>query len=230
MYKTPAESAEFARALVKAIAPQADRDVLVCPPFTSLAPVADALAGSTVLLGAQNMGYEDEGPFTGEISAPMLKETGARYVILGHSERRNVFGENDELINKKMHKALSAGLIPILCVGEQLAEREDNRTFTVVERQLTGGLRNIAPNTGDIVIAYEPVWAIGTGRNASPEQAQEVHAFIRKQLKQDSRILYGGSVKPENVDTLMAQEDIDGALVGGASLKIDSFVRIINYK
>jgi len=237
MYKTPKESVEFIKGLKESIKTYSDRDILVCPPFTSLFSVSEILKEASIKLGAQNVFFEDEGAFTGEISPKMLKEIGVEYVICGHSERRNIFGETDEIINKKVKKTVSTGMTAILCVGEKLKEREQGETFNVIKRQVERCLEGIKETEG-IVIAYEPVWAIGTGKNATPEQAEEVHSFIRgiiekhygKNSAEDIIILYGGSVKPENIDSLMAQKDIDGALVGGASLKLDSFLRIVNYR
>jgi len=211
-------------------------DVIVCPPFTSLSEASKLLNRSVIKLGAQNMHFEDNGAFTGEISASMLKSVGCEYVILGHSERRHIFGESDEVINKKIKKALSAGLKPIFCVGELLEERENGTTNDVVKRQVLKGLEGISANEmKNIMVAYEPVWAIGTGKTASPAQAQEVHEFIRDlieidyslEVANDLVIQYGGSVKPENANELISQKDIDGALVGGACLKADSFLGII---
>jgi len=211
-------------------------DVIVCPPFTSLSEASKLLNRSVIKLGAQNMHFEDNGAFTGEISASMLKSAGCEYVILGHSERRHIFGESDEVINKKIKKALSAGLKPIFCVGELLEERENGTTNDVVKRQVLKGLEGISANEmKNIMVAYEPVWAIGTGKTASPAQAQEVHEFIRDlieidyslEVANDLVIQYGGSVKPENANELISQKDIDGALVGGACLKADSFLGII---
>ena len=212
-------------------------DVVICPPFTSLYEAKKIIDGSNIKLGAQNMFYEDSGAFTGEISAPMLKSVGCEYVILGHSERRTIFGEKDEMINKKVRKAISQNLKPILCVGETLEEREKDVTEKVVKRQIEKGLNYITPDEVlSLIIAYEPVWAIGTGKTATPEQAQEVHAFIRKLLasmysKDFAELIsiqYGGSVKPDNAKELLSQKDIDGALVGGACLKADSFIGIID--
>jgi triosephosphate isomerase len=212
-------------------------DVVICPPFTSLYEAKKIIDGSIIKLGAQNMFYEDSGAFTGEISAPMLKSVGCEYVILGHSERRTIFGEKDEMINKKVRKALSQNLKPILCVGETLKEREKDVTEKVVKRQIEKGLNYVTPDEVlSVVIAYEPVWAIGTGKTATPEQAQEIHAFIRKLLasmysKDFAELIpiqYGGSVKPDNAKELLSQKDIDGALVGGACLKADSFIGIID--
>jgi len=211
-------------------------DVIICPPFTSLETSANLLKESSVKLGAQNMHFEESGAFTGEISASMLKSTGCEYVILGHSERRTIFGESDEMINKKIKKALSAGLKPIFCVGETLEEREAERTEKVIEKQITGGLKDITENDmKTIIVAYEPVWAIGTGKNASPKQAEDVHVFIRNLIKalysaeiaEKTIIQYGGSVKPDNSKELLSMPNIDGALVGGACLKADSFIDII---
>ena len=211
-------------------------DVIVCPPYTSLSEASKLLKGSQIKLGAQNMHFEESGAFTGEISASMLKSIGCEFVILGHSERRTIFGESDELINKKIKKALSAGLKPIFCVGELLKEKENGTTNDVVKRQVLKGLDGISANDmKNIIVAYEPVWAIGTGKTASPAQAQEVHEFIRDLIEIDYSlevaneltIQYGGSVKPDNAKVLLSQKDIDGALVGGACLKADSFLGII---
>lgn len=211
-------------------------DVIICPPFTSLYEAKKLIDGSVIKLGAQNMFYEDSGAYTGEISAQMLKSVGCEYVILGHSERRTIFGERDEVINKKIKKALSQKLKPIFCVGETLEEREKDITEKVVKRQIEKGLMDVTPDEIlDVIIAYEPVWAIGTGRTATPQQAQEVHHFIRKLLanmysKDFANMIviqYGGSVKPDNARELLSQKDIDGALVGGACLKADSFLGII---
>lgn len=212
-------------------------EVIICPPFTSLSEASKLIQGSMMKLGAQNMHYEESGAFTGEISASMLKSAGCDYVILGHSERRHVFGESDEVINKKITKALSTGLKPIFCIGELLEERENRITNDVIKRQVLNGLDAISSEEmKNIIVAYEPVWAIGTGKTATPAQAQEVHAFVRslidnkygKQTAENLVIQYGGSVKPDNAKELLSQEDIDGALVGGACLKADSFVGIIN--
>jgi len=211
-------------------------DVIVCPPFTSLSEASKLVSGSQIKLGAQNMHFEESGAFTGEISASMLKSVGCEYVILGHSERRHIFGESDEVINKKIKKALSAGLKPIFCVGELLEERENGTTNDVVKRQVLKGLDGISDeDMKNVIVAYEPVWAIGTGKTASPAQAQEVHEFIRDlieidyslEVANDLVIQYGGSVKPDNAKELLSQKDIDGALVGGACLKADSFLGII---
>ncbi|MBM7845432.1 triose-phosphate isomerase [Herpetosiphon giganteus] len=216
-----------------------DRDVVVCPPFTLLGSLAPLLDGTAVALGAQNMHYEAKGAFTGEIAPQMLKELGCSYVILGHSERRQYFGETDELINRKAHAALANGLKPIVCVGEVKAERDSGQAESVVVGQLRGSLAGLsAEQLRSVVIAYEPVWAIGTGHTATPADAQAMHARIRAELAALSDqatadaiiIQYGGSVKPDNVDELMAQPDIDGALVGGAALKAADFIRIVRFK
>jgi len=214
-------------------------DVVVCPPFVSIPAVAQSAQGDPVLLGAQNCADRDQGAFTGEVSAAMLKEAGVQYVIVGHSERRRLFNDTDEAINKKLKAALAAKLIPIVCVGETLEERQSDQTFRVLETQLSGALKGFAPSDlAPLVVAYEPVWAIGTGVTATPAQAQEAHAFLRQQAAKlygngfaaGLRILYGGSVTAENVDALMAQTDLDGALVGGASLKAPAFLRIVLFQ
>ncbi|RMG60590.1 MAG: triose-phosphate isomerase [Deltaproteobacteria bacterium] len=238
MHKTARETAEFAEAFIPRIADVRDVEVVIAPPYTSIATLAEKARGTNLRVGAQNMHQEDQGAFTGEISAPMLKELGVEYVIIGHSERRAYYGETDEGVNLKVKKALASGLTPIMCVGETLEEREKDATADVVRLQVEEGLKGVVPGDGEkLVIAYEPVWAIGTGKTATPDQAQEVHSLIRKILgklfgeetAKKVRILYGGSVKPENIASLMAQEDIDGALVGGASLKVDSFEKIVKY-
>jgi triosephosphate isomerase len=211
-------------------------DVIICPPFTSLSEASSLIKETGIKLGAQNLYFEDSGAFTGEISAKMLKSVGCEYVIIGHSERRTIFKETDDIINKKIKKALEHNLKPIFCVGETLDEREKGITMDVVKKQVEEGLKNISDeNLSSIIAAYEPVWAIGTGRNATPEQVQEVHSFIRKLIgelfsskaAEDLVIQYGGSVKPDNAKELLSQPDIDGALVGGACLKADSFIGII---
>jgi len=238
MYGLGPQAVALAQGVKAGAAEVSGREVLVAPPFTALESVAAALKGSHVLLAAQNLHWEPQGAFTGEVSAPMRREAGCTHVIIGHSERRQYFGETDEAVAKKVAAAQAHGLVPIVCVGEMLGEREAGRTLEVVERQLRHGL--LQPDAAAIralVIAYEPVWAIGTGKVATPEQAQEVHAFIRKILSelggpdagQVCRILYGGSVKADNIDVLMRQPDIDGALVGGASLQVESFVRIVKF-
>jgi triosephosphate isomerase len=213
-----------------------DREVLVAPPFLTIPAAAQALAGSSILLGAQNAHFEDKGAFTGEVSAAMLKAFGVTHVILGHSERRHIFGESDELVGKRVAGAVANRFTAILCVGETLGERDAGRTLEVVLRQLQAGLAEVqTANAERVIIAYEPVWAIGTGRTATPEQVQQVHASIREALADHFsrpaadtiRILYGGSVTAENIDSLVVKPDIDGALVGGASLKAASFARIM---
>jgi triosephosphate isomerase (TIM) len=231
-------------ALVKAIAigirDLSGVEVLVAPPFTSLHVVRQAIGNSNIYLAAQNMHWEKDGAFTGEVSAQMIIEAGCSHVILGHSERRSLFKERDEMINYKVKSAVSAGLKPIVCVGETLGERENGWTFDVIRNQLNGSLKHFVDERSlpsSAILAYEPVWAIGTGRTATPEQAQEVHVFIRNWLKEtfgsevsdQVRILYGGSVKPDNITALMSNPDIDGALVGGASLKPESFMGIIRF-
>ncbi len=232
------EALELVKRLKVMVSDVKGLEIVVAPPFTALSSVSHALIGSNMTLAAQNLFWEGKGAFTGEISAEMILDAGCDYVIIGHSERRQFFAETDDSVNRKVKAALVGGLIPILCVGETLRERETGETFQVIERQLTNGLKDVSiPDSEDLVIAYEPVWAIGTGRTATPSQAQEVHAYIRGLLKnvlgeaaEDIRVLYGGSVKPENIDELMTEPDIDGALVGGASLKADSFARIVRFK
>jgi triosephosphate isomerase len=238
MHKTIAEAVELVEKLKVAMANPVDREVLVCPPFTALAAVAQAARGSRISVGAQNLNDNLQGAFTGEVAAGMIKDAGATHVLIGHSERRQFYGETDALVNKKAHLGLGQGLTPIVCVGETLEEREGGKTFAVVERQVVEGLKGFTVEQAPgLILAYEPVWAIGTGKTASPAQAQEVHASIRRKLErlfgvaaQEVRILYGGSAKPDNIDQLMAQPDIDGGLVGGASLKAEDFARIINFQ
>ncbi|HNX81868.1 MAG TPA: triose-phosphate isomerase [Candidatus Omnitrophota bacterium] len=236
MYKTIGEAIELTNGLTRELVDVTGVDIVVCPTFTALTETAEVLAESNIGLGAQNCHFEDEGAFTGEISCKMVKDTGATYVIIGHSERRQYFAETNESINKKVKKALAYNLTPIVCVGETLKERESNLTFKVLTDHIENGLKGLTKEEAlKIIIAYEPVWAIGTGKTATPEQAQEVHKFIRdlliKMFNKDTaeviRIQYGGSVKPENTSDLMKQPDIDGALVGGASLKVDSFSQIV---
>jgi triosephosphate isomerase len=239
MYKTIPEAVALAREVAAGAGPvPGEVEVLVAPPFTALHAVKQALGGSAVALAAQNMYWEAEGAFTGEVSPLMLRDAGCTHVILGHSERRQFFGETDESVARKAAAALAQALTPVLCVGETLAERESGRTMEVVERQVERALRALsADQVAGLVIAYEPVWAIGTGRTATPGQAQELHAFIRKRVATShgepaaaaARILYGGSVKPDNIGALMAESDIDGALVGGASLVAASFLKIVRY-
>ena len=237
MNKTSADGVSLASDIVAAVGKQTDVEVVVCPPFTAVESVGKALEGSEVKLGAQNMHFEASGAFTGEVSAPMLRAIFATHVILGHSERRTFFGETDELVNRKVLTALKNQLKPIFCVGETLAERESGATLKVVQTQVERGLEGVNKDqAASVVVAYEPVWAIGTGKVATTEQAQEVHAFIRGLLTklfgdaiaQKVRILYGGSMKPANAPELLAQKDIDGGLIGGAALEARSFVELIN--
>ena len=236
MNKTATEAAALVTEIKRDVFDVDNVDILVCPPFTALAVVGDVVRDSNVSLGAQNMYFEDKGAYTGEISTAMLKDCGCTHVIIGHSERRTIFNESDETINKKVKKALEADLIPILCIGEKLEEREANKTFEVITNQLECDLADIdSDNIKKIIIAYEPVWAIGTGKTATSEQAQEAHAFIRNLIKEkyDSVvadgiiILYGGSMKPANVEELVSQPDVDGGLIGGASLEAASFVELV---
>jgi triosephosphate isomerase len=236
MNKTSADAVSLARDLVAAVGAQSDVEVVICPPFTSLEGVAKAVDGSLIKLGAQNMHFEASGAFTGEVSAPMLRALFATHVILGHSERRSLFAETDAFVNKKVLAAFKNQLRPILCVGETLAERESGSTLRVVQTQVERGLEGVSNEmAATLVVAYEPVWAIGTGKVATTEQAQEVHAFIRGLLTrlhgdgvaQRVRILYGGSMKPANAPELLAQKDIDGGLIGGASLEARSFVELV---
>ena len=235
MNKTVGEAVSFVKDLKKLSDGIDDREIVVCPPFTSLSAVAAELKTSNIGLGAQNMYFEKEGAFTGEVSPLMLKEL-VKYVIIGHSERRHIFNEDDELINKKVKSALENGLKPILCVGETLEEREKGKTKDIVGKQINEGLKDIKKrDMGNVVIAYEPVWAIGTGKNATPQQAEDVHLFIRGLLKaifddkvgENISILYGGSVNKDCIKEIISQEDIDGALVGGASLDVKHFFEVI---
>ena len=236
MYKTGPQASELASRLKSLVSDFTEVDIMIAPPFTALGVVAEILKGSPIDIGAQDIFWETEGPYTGEISAPMLKAAGCSYVIIGHSERRQYFGETNQSVNRKIKAAVGAGLVPVVCVGESESERESGQTFSVVQKQLEEGLKGFS--AGDlraVVIAYEPVWAIGTGRTATREQAQEVHSFMRNRIRAACgnsvanalRILYGGSVKPEIIAGLMAMEDINGALVGGASLDAESFAAII---
>jgi len=238
MHTTVAEARDLATRVREAAEASADREVMIAPPFTALAAVRKAV-GDSVRLAGQNVCWEEKGAFTGEISPVMLKDLGCTMAIVGHSERRTIFGEDDRMVNQRVLGAVRHGLIPVLCVGETLEEREEGKTFEVLERQLRRGLEGVAVASGAaLVVAYEPVWAIGTGRTATADQAQEAHAFLRgvlahlyeKDIAAQVRILYGGSVKPGNIDELMARPDVDGALVGGAALDADSFQRIIHFK
>ena len=236
MNKTAAETAELASALKASLAQFAGKcEIAVCPTFTSLATAVEILKGSNVKVGAQNIHWADNGAYTGEISGAMLKEIGVEYVIIGHSERRQYFGETDETVNQRIKAALKYGLKPIVCIGETLAEREGGVTNTVLEKQIRGAFADISAADMDAVtIAYEPVWAIGTGKTATPDVAQETHAFIRSVLTalygdkaQDIVVQYGGSMKAENSGALVSKQDIDGGLIGGAALKADSFTALI---
>ena len=236
MNKTVAEAVALVEDIKRDLAECSEVDVVLCPPFTALKAVSDTITGTHLDLGAQNMHWEASGAYTGEVAPGMLRELFCHYVILGHSERRTYFHETDEIVNKKVKAALASNLRPIVCVGELLEERDAGRTEAVVEEQVRGSLAGLSSRDWtDVVIAYEPVWAIGTGRTATPEQAQEVHAFIRKVVKdladeslsQSVRIQYGGSMKPSNAKELLGQPDIDGGLIGGASLEARSFVDIV---
>lgn len=238
MNTTIAEAQALAAEVVRVSAKFTDRDVAVAPPFTALAAVAKILGKTPVRLAAQNVHWETSGAYTGEISPAMLTDVGCSMAIVGHSERRHIFGESDELINRRIKGALAHGISPVFCIGETLDEREGGRTFAVLENQIRCGLAGVdITGTPELIIAYEPVWAIGTGKTASADQAQEVHSFIRgligeiyeKTLAGQTRILYGGSVKSDNINILMGEADIDGALVGGAALAVESFAGIISF-
>lgn len=235
MHMTIAEAEEFLGAFLPLVEGAEDVEIVIAPPYTALYRVAGLLGGSAVALSAQDVFYEEKGAYTGEISPSMLRDVGCAYAIVGHSERRQYFGETDETVNRKLRAALGAGLRVIFCIGETLEERRSGKTNDVLKRQLSGGLAGIG--TEGVVVAYEPVWAIGTGVTATPEQAQDAHRYIRSEIEAaygsgggNTRVLYGGSVKPDNVDELMACADVDGALVGGASLKPDSFARLVKFK
>jgi len=235
MNKTIPEAIDFVDSFLPAVSGIDDADILIAPPFPSLFALAEKLAGTEVRLSAQNVFYEEKGAFTGEVSPGMLRDAGCEYVIVGHSERRQYFYESDEIINRKIKAALKNGLRVIFCIGESLSERETGKTFDVLTGQIRNGLKDVGGE--GLIVAYEPVWAIGTGKTATPEQAQEAHSYIRSKLREvfgghaDAiRILYGGSVTPENIDSLMACPDVDGGLVGGASLKSESFERIVKFK
>ena len=238
LYKTVIEAVDMVSSLIPMVKNNGDVDIIAAPVFTALTSVRKVIAGSNIMLSGQDCFWEEEGAFTGEVSPKLLKDAGCSHVIIGHSERRQFFGETDETVNKKTKAALTAGLTVLFCIGETLAERESGKTFEVLKTQVYKGLSGIAKEQlGSIIIAYEPVWAIGTGKTASDDQAQEAHAFIRtlvaglynKTAGNKIRILYGGSVKPENIKGLMTQPDVDGALVGGASLKAESFAAIVNF-
>jgi len=235
MNKTLAETREFLSEFIAGVKDMPDVDIAVAPPFTSLSAAAENLSDTNIILAAQDVFYEDKGAYTGEISPLMLVDCGCKYVIIGHSERRQYFQETDNIINRKSSAARKAGLGVIMCVGESLEEREAGKTFDILLRELEKGLDGIGPQ--NLVIAYEPIWAIGTGKTATPEQAQKAHAYIRERLRilygnraDEFCIIYGGSATPENIDSLMACEDVDGALVGGASLKVESFTRIVKFR
>jgi len=237
MYKTARQAAETIRSLAEAVKGVPGVEVVICPPFTALSAAVDAAKGSPVAIGAQDCYWETEGAFTGEVAVPMIADLGCSHCIVGHSERRQFFGETDATVDKKVEAVLAHGLTCIACVGETLQEREAGQTFAVLERQVRNGVaRHLA--SPRLIVAYEPVWAIGTGKTATPAQAQEAHAFIRQVAAQASsaaaaqavRILYGGSVKPDNVTQLMAQPDVDGGLVGGASLDAASFAKIVRFR
>lgn len=232
MNQSPSQAKKLAEDL-KSTIKAGSAEVAVCPPYLSIPVTVELLSGSGISVGAQDLHWEDDGAYTGKISVSMIKDSGCEYVIIGHSEQRQYFHETDETVNKKISKAIAGGLKPIICIGETLEEREANKTIQVVDTQLKGALQGITVDAS-VVIAYEPVWAIGTGKTATPDQAQEVHAHIRSQLKElvgavadEIRILYGGSMKPDNAAELLARTDIDGGLIGGASLKADSFQGII---
>jgi len=236
MNKTTTEAIDLANGLKRELYKIDEISIVICPPFTAIDEVAEVVYESNIGLGAQNMHWEDAGAFTGEVSAPMLKELGCGYVILGHSERRQYFHETNETVNKKLRSALKHGLTPIVCVGESLEERESGRTFDVIRDHVTNSLKGLDKDeVKKIIVAYEPVWAIGTGKTATPDQAQEVHCFIRellekaytREIAEEITIQYGGSVKPSNIKELISQKDIDGALVGGASLDVKSFSEIV---
>jgi triosephosphate isomerase len=238
MHKTAGEARLLARAIKDEIGDLSGRQVVLAPPFTALTSVYKEIQGSPLILAAQNVHWESKGAFTGEISIPMIEDAGCGMVIIGHSERRQYFGETDFTVNRRVRAVLDSKLQTIVCIGETLSERESGKHHSIVAQQLAGGLDGLtAQGMLRIILAYEPVWAIGTGRTASPEIAQEMHGLIRKWLSdrfgneaQEVRILYGGSVKPDNIDVLMQQPDIDGALVGGACLEADSFLRIVHFK
>lgn len=236
MYKDVKEAIELVNSVKREVFDINNVDIVVVPPYVNISDVDEMLSESNIGLGAQNCHWEEEGAFTGEVSVGMLKSVGCKYVVIGHSERRKYFGETDETVNMKIKAVLAKGLVPIVCVGETLEERESGKTMDVVKIQVTGALKGFSDEDIDtLVIAYEPVWAIGTGKTATPDQAQEVHAEIRsllgelysKPVADSKRILYGGSVKPDNVEELMKEQDIDGGLIGGASLKPDSFVSLV---
>jgi triosephosphate isomerase (TIM) len=240
MYKTIPDALEFVQAFKPLVVAATHCDIVLAPAFTAIKTLADKLEGSNIAIGSQDIAAElEQGAFTGEVSATMLKDAGAKYAIIGHSERRQFYCETDESVNKKIRAAIAANLLPVVCVGESLEERDSGKAEETVGRQLADGLRNLTLEEASLIItAYEPVWAIGTGRTATPEMAEQMHSFIRSRIREmfgdkiaeSVRILYGGSVKPDNIAALMTEADIDGALVGGASLDPDSFAKIVNYK
>jgi triosephosphate isomerase (TIM) len=236
MFKTVQEAVVFVKELGRLVKDVTDVEIVVAPPYTALHAVAEAARNMNIGVAGQNLYWEREGAFTGEVSPGMIKEAGAEYVIVGHSERRRLFGESDQSVNRKAMAALAAGLTPIVCIGETLEERERGETLAVLDRQIKEGLKDFTPaQVSDLVVAYEPVWAIGTGRNATAAQAEEAHAHIRGRLREwfggeaadRSHVIYGGSVKPDNIRELITQPDVDGALVGGASLDVASFAEIV---
>jgi triosephosphate isomerase len=238
MFKTVHETAMYVKELRALVRDVRSADVVVAPPFTGLHAAAEAARGTNIEIAAQDLHWEREGAFTGEVSGAMIRDAGAEYVLVGHSERRTLFGETDLGVNRKLLAAVGVGLSPILCVGETLEQRDAAHTHDVLDHQLRAALDTVtAAQLAEVVLAYEPVWAIGTGRNATPDQAQEVHTFIRRKVSASHgepvasalRILYGGSVKPDNIGALMAQPDLDGALVGGASLTAESFLKIVHF-
>jgi triosephosphate isomerase len=236
MFKTVQEAVVFVKELRSLVKDVTGVDIVVAPPFTALHAVAEAARNTNIGAAAQDLYWEREGAFTGEVSPAMIKEAGAEHVIVGHSERRRLFGESDQIVNRKTMAALATDLTPIVCIGETLDERESQSTLAVLDRQIKGGLKDVSPGQlSDLIVAYEPVWAIGTGRNATAAQAEEAHAHIRGRLREwfgaeaaeRCHVIYGGSVKPDNIRELIAQPDVDGALVGGASLDVASFAEII---
>lgn len=239
MHLTRKEAKDLASSIKKGLDPDLKHEVLLAPTFTNLEVVKNTIGNSGILLSAQNMCWEEKGAFTGEVSPIQLKDIGCDYVIIGHSERRKIFGETDEILNKKIKSALKNSLKIIFCIGETLEERENQQTYRILQTQIQNGLKDISKDEiSKIVIAYEPVWAIGTGKTATPDQAEDAHIFVRKEMERlydkntsdNIRILYGGSVKAENIDELMSRPNIDGALVGGESLKADKFLRVIHYQ
>ncbi len=239
MYKTGVQSVDFTKKLKDMVAGVSNVDIMIAPPFTAISQVAEQTTGTPISVGAQNMHWEAEGAYTGEIAADMIQSAGCSHVIIGHSERRQYFGETDQTINRKIQAATQSDLIPVFCIGETEDQREAGQTFSVLDKQLQNGLEGLfLENLRSLIVAYEPIWAIGTGKTATKEQAQEVHMHVRQwfaqaynqEYAQGLRILYGGSVKPSNIKDLMAMPDIDGALVGGASLDPESFSQLVHYQ